>query len=91
MQKAVNLSLEMNSKFLYHNLVMENFLNHVTDHIIAICIFIFDAEMNQFVDSKDLFLPFRCFCTRKDVSVEDEIFIFFQCELEWKTLSCKKY
>ncbi|XP_011002967.1 PREDICTED: U-box domain-containing protein 35-like [Populus euphratica] len=33
-------------------------------------------KMNQFVDSKDpdskdLFLPFRCFCTRKDISCKD--------------------
>ncbi|KAB5513673.1 hypothetical protein DKX38_027579 [Salix brachista] len=25
-------------------------------------------RMNQSVDSKDVFLPFRCFCTRKDIS-----------------------
>ncbi|KAB5513665.1 hypothetical protein DKX38_027571 [Salix brachista] len=25
-------------------------------------------RMNQCVDSKDVFLPFRCFCTRKDIS-----------------------
>ncbi|KAG5222000.1 U-box domain-containing protein [Salix suchowensis] len=28
-------------------------------------------KMNQSVDSKDLFLPFRCFCTRKDISCKD--------------------
>ncbi|KAB5513668.1 hypothetical protein DKX38_027574 [Salix brachista] len=28
-------------------------------------------KMNQFVDSKDVFLPFRCFCTRKDISCKD--------------------
>lgn len=50
-----------------------------------------DSNGTSSPDSKDLFLPFRCFCTRKDVSVEDEIFIFFQRELEWKSLSCNKY
>ena len=28
-------------------------------------------KMNQSVDSKDVFLPFRCFCTRKDISCKD--------------------